>query len=58
MTRNNTISDLIVMTRQTNRAIYTVYGISDMGTIVLENLHITGQVSIRWVRKSSTTLGK
>lgn len=46
VTRNNTISNLIVMTRQTNRAIYTVYGILDMGTIVLENLTITGQVSI------------
>ncbi|WP_218060664.1 hypothetical protein [Pseudobacillus wudalianchiensis] len=46
MTRNNTISNLTIMTRQTNRAIYTVYGIPDMGNIVLENLNITGQVSI------------
>lgn len=46
MTRDNTISNLTVMTKQTNRAIYTVCGIPDMGEIVLENLNITGQVSI------------
>ncbi|RST76545.1 hypothetical protein D4T97_004805 [Siminovitchia acidinfaciens] len=46
MTRNNTISNLTMMTKQTNRAIYTVCGISDMGNIHLENLNITGQVSI------------
>ncbi|MBS4223025.1 hypothetical protein [Lederbergia citrea] len=46
VTRDNTISNLTVMTKQTNRAIYTVYGIPDMGNIVLEKLNITGQVSI------------
>ena len=46
VTRDNTISNLTVMTKQTNRAIYTVCGIPDMGNIVLENLTITGQVSI------------
>ncbi|WP_342507803.1 hypothetical protein [Sporosarcina sp. FSL K6-2383] len=46
VTRDNTISNLTVMTKQTNRAIYTVCGIPDMGDIVLENLNITGQASI------------
>lgn len=46
MTRDNTISNLTIITKQTNRAIYTMCGISDMGNIVLENLMITGQVSI------------
>ena len=46
VTRDNTISNLTVMTKQTNRAIYTMCGIPDMGDIVLENLTITGQVSI------------
>ncbi|MBA9028379.1 hypothetical protein [Peribacillus huizhouensis] len=46
VTRDNTISNLTVMTKQTNRAIYTVCGIRDMGNIDLENLKITGQVSI------------
>jgi hypothetical protein len=46
VTRDNTISNLTVMTKQTNRAIYTVCGIPDMGNIVLEDLSITGQVSI------------
>jgi hypothetical protein len=46
LTRDNTISNLTVMTKQTSRAIYTVCGIPDMGNIVLEDLSITGQVSI------------
>ena len=46
VTRDNTISNLTVITKQTNRAIYTVCGIPDMENIVLENLTITGQVSI------------
>ncbi|MBU8878806.1 hypothetical protein BGM26_07355 [Bacillus sp. FJAT-29790] len=46
VTRDNTISNLTVMTKHSNRAIYTVSGIQDMGNIVLENLHISGQVSI------------
>jgi hypothetical protein len=35
VTRENSISNLTVMTKQTNRAIYTVCGIPDMGNIVL-----------------------
>ena len=46
VTHSNTISNLTVMTKRTNRAILYRCGISDMGNLVFENLHITGQVSI------------
>ncbi len=46
MTADNRIENLIVMTTPAARAIYTQTGLSDMGSIVLEDLSVTGQVSI------------
>lgn len=46
VTQDNSISNITIITKQTNRAIYTMCGIQDMGNIVLEDLKITGQVSI------------
>jgi hypothetical protein len=46
LTADNRIENLIVMTTPAARAIYTQTGLSDMGSIVLEDLSVTGQVSI------------
>ncbi len=46
LTANNRVSDLTIIASPSARAIYTEAGISDMGTITLGNLAVTGQVSI------------
>ena len=46
LTANNRISGLTVIVPPAARAIYTQAGIADPGTITLENLAVTGQVSI------------
>lgn len=46
LTADNRISNLSVITTPAARAIYTQTGFSDMGDIRLEDLSVTGQVSI------------
>jgi hypothetical protein len=46
LTADNRVSDITVIATPAARAIYTQAGISDMGTITLGNLAVTGQVSI------------
>lgn len=46
LTANNSVSDLTVIATPDARAIYTQAGITDMGTLTLGNLVVTGQVSI------------
>jgi len=46
LTANNSVSDLTVIATPGARAIYTQAGITDMGTLTLGNLVVTGQVSI------------
>src|SRR5665213_145267 len=46
LTANNRVSDLTVIATPAVRAIYTQAGIADMGTIILGNIAVTGQVSI------------
>lgn len=46
LTADNRVSGITVMTTPAARAIYTQTGLRDMGRIALENLTVTGQVSI------------
>ncbi|HYK76538.1 MAG TPA: hypothetical protein VEV16_06150 [Daejeonella sp.] len=46
LTANNTVQDLIIQTNPSNRAVYTLSGRPDLGTLTLKNLTITGQVQI------------
>ncbi len=46
LTANNRVSDLTVIATPAVRAIHTQAGITDMGTLTLGNLTVTGQVSI------------
>ena len=46
LTANNRVADLTVIAPPAARAIYTQTGIADMGTLTLDNLAVTGQVSI------------
>jgi hypothetical protein len=46
LTANNRIENLTIMATPAARAIYTQTGLPDMGSIVLNDLSITGQVSI------------
>ncbi len=46
LTANNRVSSLTVIASPAARAIYTQAGIADMGTLTLDNLAVTGQVSI------------
>ncbi len=46
LTANNRVTNLTIATTPGARAIYTQTGFTDMGRIMLENLDVTGQVSI------------
>jgi hypothetical protein len=46
LTANNQVSGITIIAMPGARAIYTQAGISDMGTITLSDLAVTGQVSI------------
>lgn len=46
LTANNRVASLTVIATPAARAIYTQTGLADMGTITLEDLTVTGQVSI------------
>ncbi|MGB6759870.1 MAG: hypothetical protein WBE82_18610, partial [Xanthobacteraceae bacterium] len=46
LTANNRVSGITIIAMPSARAIYTQTGISDMGTIALRDLVVTGQVSI------------
>lgn len=46
LTANNRVADLTVIATPAARAIYTQAGIADMGKLTLDNLVVTGQVSI------------
>lgn len=46
LTANNEVTDLIIQTNPNNRAIYLLSNYSDLGTLTLKNLTITGQVQI------------
>jgi hypothetical protein len=46
LTANNRIENLAVMTTPAARAIYTQTGLPDMGNIALNDLSVTGQVSV------------
>ncbi|HET6914327.1 MAG TPA: hypothetical protein VFH71_13415 [Rhodanobacteraceae bacterium] len=46
LTAGNRVSNLTIVTTPAARAIYTQTGFADMGRIVLEDLDVTGQVSI------------
>jgi hypothetical protein len=46
LTANNAVENLTVVATPAARAIYAQTGIADMGTITLEDLDVTGQVSI------------
>jgi hypothetical protein len=46
LTANNEVSNLIIQTNPSNRAIYVLSNLSDLGTLSLKNLTITGQVQI------------
>lgn len=46
LTANNRIENLTVMTTPAARAIYTQTGLRDMGSITLNDLSVTGQLSI------------
>lgn len=46
LTANNQVSGITIIALPSARAIYTQAGISDMGTITLRDLVVTGQVSI------------
>jgi hypothetical protein len=45
LTANNQVSDITITATPNARAIYTQTGLSDMGTLSLRNLAVTGQVS-------------
>ena len=46
LTANNEISNLIIQTNPTNRAIYLLSNFPDLGTLKIKDLTITGQVQI------------
>ena len=46
LTADNRVANLTIMTTPAARAVYTETGLADMGTITLEDLTVTGQVSI------------
>ncbi|AMR27631.1 hypothetical protein A0257_11345 [Hymenobacter psoromatis] len=46
LTANNRVQDLALMVSPTCRAIYSLTGWADMGTMTLTNLTVTGQVSL------------
>lgn len=46
LTTNNRVANLTIAATPAARAIYTQTGLADMGRITLENLDVTGQVSI------------
>lgn len=46
LTANNRVENLTVQTTPGARAIYTQAGLPDMGSIILDDLSVTGQVSI------------
>jgi hypothetical protein len=46
LTANNEVSNLIIQTNPSNRAIYLLSNYPDLGTLTLKNLTITGQVQI------------
>ncbi|MBN8735415.1 MAG: hypothetical protein J0H27_04000 [Xanthomonadales bacterium] len=46
LTANNRVENLTVIAPPAARAIYTQTGIADLGTLTLDNLAVTGQVSI------------
>ncbi|MFP5405429.1 MAG: hypothetical protein ACLGHY_03490 [Gammaproteobacteria bacterium] len=46
LTSNNRVENLTVQTTPAARAIYTLAGLPDMGNIALQDLSVTGQVSI------------
>ena len=46
LTANNRVADLAVTTTPACRALYTLTGWADMGTLTLTNLTVTGQVSL------------
>ena len=46
LTANNRVANLTIIATPAARAIFTQTGLSDMGSIALENLDVTGQVSI------------
>ena len=46
LTANNRVADLVVMASPACRAIYTLTGWADMGTLTLTNLTVLGQVSL------------
>jgi hypothetical protein len=55
VTANNTIQNLTIMTTPACRAIFSTTGLADMGVITLNNLSVTGQVSIM-IRQGTNTL--
>ncbi len=46
LTANNEVSNLIIQTNPSNRAIYTLSDREDLGTLKLGNLTVTGQIQI------------
>jgi hypothetical protein len=46
LTANNEVSNLIIQTNPNNRAIYTLSNHTDLGTLTLKNLTVTGQIQI------------
>ena len=46
VTADNAIQNLTIMTNPSCRAIFSTTGLADMGTITLNNISVTGQVSI------------
>ncbi len=52
LTANNRVAEITVLASPTSRAMYTQAGIADMGTITLDHLAVTGQVSI--ITRSAT----
>jgi hypothetical protein len=46
LTANNEISDLIIQTNPGNRAVFVSSNLADLGTLILKNLRVTGQVQI------------
>ncbi|TFW07407.1 hypothetical protein E4K72_08925, partial [Oxalobacteraceae bacterium OM1] len=55
LTADNRVANLTVMTTPAARAIYTQTGLTDMGSITLSDLAVTGQVSII-IRGGTSTL--
>src|SRR5665213_1878652 len=46
LTADNEVSNLTIQTNPSNRAIYTLSDRSDLGTLKLSNLTVTGQIQI------------